>query len=170
MTVEDEDPLGIHDADTRRLLYEHLKDIPERQLADTNDLDGKAATLFAAASVVMGLVSFGTLGSGTTGRIAGAVTTLLILAVVAYAVAAVAALIHLRPVQHRRTGYGKTLATNFRDRPASELQEWLIRQAGQAWEHNEPINARKGRTLEWIVVGLGVEVLLVVAALIVSRF
>jgi hypothetical protein len=160
----------IEDNDTRRLIYEHLKDAPERQLVDTNDLDAKAATLFAAASVVMGLASFGNLGAGSTGRIAGAVTTLLILAAMAFAVTAAAALLHLRPVDHSRTVYAKTLSADFRDKPAPELQEWLIRQVGRAWEFNEPINKRKAKTLEWIVVGLGLEVLLVVAALIVSRF
>ena len=72
MSTDDSD--AIKDPETRRLLYEHLKDAPERQLADTNDLDGKAATLFGAASIIMGLASFGNLGTSSTGAIACAIT------------------------------------------------------------------------------------------------
>jgi uncharacterized membrane protein YcjF (UPF0283 family) len=168
MSTDDSD--AIKDPETRRLLYEHLKDAPERQLADTNDLDGKAATLFGAASIIMGLASFGNLGTSSTGAIACAITALLVCAVVAYAATAVAALVHLRPVEHRRTTYAQTLQSDFRDKPPAELQEWLIRQARRAWEFNDKVGKRKARTLAWIVAGLGAEVVFVVAALIVSRF
>jgi hypothetical protein len=168
MPEDDDDK--IDDDKTRRLIYERLQDAPERQLVDTNDLDTKAATLFAAGSVVMGLVSFGNLGAGSTGYIAGAITTLLILAGVAYAVTAIAGLIDLFPVEHHRAVFAKTLTADFQHKSARDLQEWLIRQARRAWEYNEPINRKKALCLEWIVGGLGAEVLLVVAALIVSRF
>lgn len=161
---------AVANDETRRLIYEHLKDAPERQLADSNDLDNKAATLFGAASVVMGLAGFGNLGAGSTGRIAGAVITLLIGAAAAYVVTAAAALVHLRPVDHRRTTHAETLQQDFKDRSPAELQEWLIRQAKLACEFNAGVVSRKARTLEWIVGGLGVEVLLVVIALVVSRF
>ncbi len=168
MAENDDD--AIADSATRDLIYDRLKDAPERQLADNNDLDGKAATLFGAASVVMGLVSFGSLGGNSKGQIAGAITTLLIGAGISYVITVVAALVHLWPVDQERTVFAKTLQTNFKDRKPAELQEWIIRQAAQAWEFNENVTKRKGRTLEWIAGGLGAEVILVVIALIVSRF
>jgi hypothetical protein len=169
--AEPDAPAGdeIRDPKTRKLIFDHLKDAPERQLADMNDLDAKAATLFGAASVVMGLASFGNLGAGLMGPRAVAVEALLIAAGFVYVVGAGAALIHLRPVTQRRSVFAATLREDFREKGEDELQEWLIRQVKRAWVHNDAVTKCKARTLEWIVGSLGFEVLLVVTALLISR-
>jgi hypothetical protein len=169
--ADPDDPEGdeIRDPNTRKLIFDDLKDAPERQLADMNDLDAKAATLFGAASVVMGLASFGNLGVGLMGPHAVAVEALLIAAGFAYLVGAVAALLHLSPVTQRRSVFAATLQTDFREKGEDELQEWLIPHVRHAWVHNEAVTKCKARTLEWIVGALGFEVLLVVTALVVSR-
>jgi hypothetical protein len=159
----------IVDPETRRGIFDHLKDAPERQLADNNDVDTKAATLFGAASVVLGLVSFGSLGATLTGGQAVAVTLLLVAAGVAFLLVAVAAAIELWPVDQRRSVFAATLREDFRNKPIDEFQEWIIRQARLAWEYNAGVGSRKGAALEWIVGGLAAEVLLVVAALVVAR-
>src|SRR5438128_2116990 len=59
------------DPRTIDVIYDHLKDVVEKQLGDQANLDGKMVQVFAVASIVMGLT--GLSGSATVKNLAVAV-------------------------------------------------------------------------------------------------
>ena len=65
MSVDIESDYKV-DPETRKLVYEHVKDAPDLLIQDGNDLDTKGVALLAAASVVLGLASFAKLTGGAS--------------------------------------------------------------------------------------------------------
>jgi hypothetical protein len=167
--VTDDDPEALEPG-VRDFLFEYLKDAPERQLQDASDLDGKMVGLFGAASVVIGLVSIGNLGG--SGKSSGAVTGVLIAAAACYVLAAIAALVHLVPVTLRRALHADTLrpAAAAHHKSKDVVVDFLLGSIETAYAKNKDKLRRKGWTLLAVTILLGLEVTMVAAALVASRF
>ena len=81
---------------TMEVLYDFLKDAPERQIENAASLDSKMVQIFGAASLVIGLVSF---SSGGLAPKDWTVTLLLVSSLLAYAGTTYFTFVRLRPQQ-----------------------------------------------------------------------
>lgn len=81
------------DTSTLDLIFEHVKDAPEKQLQDVTDLDAKYVQVFAGASVILGAGALIDPKHGGNWP-----TAFLALPLGIYLVMAVVSFIHLRPI------------------------------------------------------------------------
>jgi hypothetical protein len=143
--------------DTVNLIFEIIRDNPERQVADAKDLDTKMIQVFSAASVVIGLVSFAGRPSNHSWWIDVLTGGLLFF----YGATALVAFMHLRARKFRRNLYASNLWRDAWDRTPTEIKHALIVDISEAYVHNKPILNQKGRFIQIAVVTTGVEVALV---------
>lgn len=152
-------------------IFGYIKDAPEALIHDAGDLDGKVLALFGAASVVLGLAAVGNV-LGTTTKPAANVTGLLIAAVGAYVLAAAGSLIHLWPKTLTRAVHGDSLWSSARtfNKTTAEVRDFLLGSIEGACIANKRVVRFKGWSLIGVTVLVGIEVALIAAALIASRF
>ncbi len=163
-------PLPPFEPGVRDFLFGYLKDAPERQRQDAADLDGKMVGLFGAASVVIGLLSIGNLGG--SGNSSAAVTGFLIASAACYVLAAVGALIHLRPAWLYRSLHADELPASaaFHHKQKDDILEFLVGDIADAYGKNKKRLASKATTILMVTIFLGLEVAMVASALIAARF
>lgn len=157
-------------ADERRdFLFDYLKDAPDRLIADASDLDNKMVGIFSAASVVLGLASIGNLGVVS---VSGSVRALLICAAAFYLGSAVIALIHFKPVEFGRALHAESMWSRAvaNDISVREIKQFVLDSVESEYAANKRVIKRKGRTLFWAVVTVGLEVVCVSGAVIAARF
>ncbi|HXF50283.1 MAG TPA: hypothetical protein VNM43_01215 [Dehalococcoidia bacterium] len=151
--------------DTLDLLFSVVKDAPERQLSVLDSLENKIASIFAAASVVVGLaVSEGRGVDSGTGPL-----SLLIAAVTAYLAVAFCTFAGLRLVRFRRTLHADALWKFHWQDPPEWIKHALVADAAESYAYNKKVLQNKGF---WVLAVMGfaaLEVLLVGVALIWSR-
>lgn len=151
-------------AETLALIYEATRGSPERQLIDARANGTKIVQVFSAASVVIGLAGL------QNARVDAHVltTALLVVAVLAYLVMAAFAWVGLRTQTFNLT------------MPADDAWAWgwflspekarkmMIEHTAEAYRHNVPLIAAKGRALRRALLAAAVEVLAVGVILIVG--
>jgi hypothetical protein len=167
MTEHEHDTGGERmDAKTVEALYELVKDVPERQIDGGAALDTKMVQIFSAASIVIGLTALSFSGASAPGGVA--VTTLLVMAMMAYVATAYVAFQHLRPKRYKRLKYDSIWLYCWALRP-DQARHTVITKATEAFTHNAPILEGKAYTIRAVLITLGSEVVLVALALISAR-
>jgi hypothetical protein len=151
------------DSKTLDLIYNHLKDVAEKQFSDGANLDGKMMQIFAVASVVMGLT--GLSGSETIKNVA--VGVVLGLALCAYVAVAVITGFEYRVQTFEALRFGSTLWEDEWDQPPDQVKIAIVDRVKGAYDKNSSILSAKAALLTWGIVATACEVVLVVAAVIV---
>jgi hypothetical protein len=166
--TEHEHDAGVErmDAKTVEALYELVKDVPERQIDGGAALDTKMVQILSAASIVIGLTALSFSGASAPGGVA--VTTLLVMAMMAYVATAYVAFQHLRPKRYKRLKYDSIWRYCWALKP-DQAQHTVITKATEAFNHNAPILEGKSYTIRAVLITLGSEVVLVALALISAR-
>jgi hypothetical protein len=152
---EGEPPLS---ADTEQLIYEHIKEAPQRQMETADKLDDKMLRVFGAASVLIGLLGLSSaspLGWGTV---------LLALPLIPYAVTAYCALRHLAPKRFLRGERAVELPTKWKE-PVGDVRRALINDIGTACGKNDEVLQEKAQYVRIGIISTSVEVVLVLVAL-----
>jgi hypothetical protein len=153
--------------ETLEVIYDHLKEVPEVQQADARDLDTKMVQILQAASVVIALAGFAT---GNLAKVGMPVSIMLIGALLCYVGVAVLVFSSLAPRQFRRSLQGDALWAYYWNKKPEEVRHALVHDVSKAYLHNRGVLKRKARYLRAAIVVTGVEVALVGAALILSRW
>ena len=152
---------------TLEVIYNHVKEAPEAQQADAKDLDTKMVQIFQAASVVIGLAGF---AGGNLIAAGTSVSIVLIAALLSYVLLIILVFLRLAPKKFQRNLQGDALWTYYWNRKPEEVHHALLDKISKAYPHNRGILKRKALYLRIAIVVTGVEVVLVGAALILSRW
>jgi hypothetical protein len=129
-------------------LYNHVKEAPERQLADARDLDSKMVQVFGVASIVIGLA-----GLSDRGLEGGdAVTAILIFALLSYAAAAGFAVLDLWPREFWRSLHADTLWKEYWQDAPEKTQHALVANIASAYEHNRDLLTHKAYLIQRALV------------------
>lgn len=152
--------------ETVKALYELVKDVPERQIDNGGALDTKMIQTFSAASIVIGLTALSFSGVPTRGG--GAVTALLIFALLAYIATAYVAFLHLTPKRYKRLKFDDIWRYCWKLGP-DQTRHTVISKATKAFTHNAPILEGKSYTMRLVLITFSAEVILVALALISVR-
>jgi hypothetical protein len=156
------------DPETVRLFYEHVKDAPELLIRDGDDLDRKGIALLSAASVLLGLASFGKFTSGAAASTSA--TIFLVLAGGGYLFAAFFTFRLLRPTTYVRSKHADDLWDEGKWATPTQLMEFLISSAKAGYIKNKIIVDRKAGSVTKILAGTAFEVVAVVAAVVAAHF
>jgi hypothetical protein len=216
------------EAETLNLIYEHIKDAPDKQFETVRSLDDKMIKIFTAASVVIGLAGLSSEALGDKplsdvlliGALATFVATLpsivvrdpsawvnfiaVIIAVIVTLlgsrfisrqretrsedmkrltacavrkaigrsvsqVAAAFAFYHLWPVEIRLSRHAGTLWEKSRRLTSDEVRQQLVKSVAAASTYNEGVLKKKSTAETYALVTTSLEVIMVGAAILVSR-
>jgi hypothetical protein len=151
--------------ETVEVIFDLVKDTPERQIDSATTLDTKMVQVFGTAGIVIALLSF----SSSKWSQEWWITICLVGSLIFYIATALVAFVHLQPKLFKRSLHGDTLWANTWDLSKTQIHHTLIADVADAYRHNKPILARKSQTLSIAIVTTSVEVALVGAALLLSR-
>ena len=150
---------------TLDLIFEHVKDAPEKQLQDLVDLDTKAMQVFAGASVILGA---GALIDTKHGG--GLSTTFLIVALAAYLVIAFLSFRGLRTRQLRGSRYADTLWKDFKDDLPEVVKLGIVTKVAEDYAYNRDVVIRgKAKLLNVALYLTALEAMFVATAVLISR-
>lgn len=153
------------ESETVQLIYEHIKDAPDKQFETVKSLDAKMVQVFTVAGVVIGLAGLASEGSG-----GGTLTdVLLICALAAFVLTSAFAFYHLWPVTVRLSRHAGTLWEKSGHLASDEVRRQLIGSISDASAYNEGVLEKKSRVQIYALVATSLEVVLVGAAIVVSR-
>ena len=159
--------LTVHDGEpppgTVDVIYNHLKDVAEKQFDDQKNLDGKMVQIFAVASVVMGLTG---LSGGTTVKNV-AVAVFLSLALTAYVAVAFFTGFEYRIKNFEALRFGDSLWREEYDQSPDQVKIAVIDRVSHAYKANNGILTDKANLLTWGMIAVAAEVVLVVVAVII---
>ena len=151
--------------ETVQLIYEHIKDAPDKQFETVKSLDDKMVKVFTVAGVVIGLA--GLSGKGLQG---GTLTnTLLVGALIAFIATAACAFYHLWPVNVWLSRHAGTLWNTSRHLTSDEVRQQLISSISKANDHNVELLKKKSTVQTYALVTTSLEVAMTGAAIIASR-
>lgn len=163
---------GIEDAadgninsETLEFIFNYTKDAPEQLIKDAEALDDKMIRIFSAASIVIGLA-----GISNTAVSGEWVNWLLAIALSLYLITAVVAFLELMPKAQNRSLHADKLWDKFWQEDIVSVQHSLVDNISEAYIHNTDVVKKKGLALKITAVTVPIEVLLVGAALLLSRF
>jgi len=154
----------VPNPETLDLIFEHVRDLPERQFQDVVDMDAKFVQAFAAASVVIGAAAL--VNAANHPQVT---TVLLVAALLCYGAMAVVSFLHLRPIGMHGSRYGDTLWDDFKDDSPADIKLGIVLQVKDDYGFNSDKIKDKARTLNIGLILTGVEAVLVASAVIVSR-
>jgi len=166
--MPDDDPApedAIND-DTLDFIFNHIKGASADHHQIWTALDTKMVSVFGVGSAIVGLAGF-SVARGPTSP-SSSVAALLSAGLVAYAVAAVAALIHLWPKEGRHTTYGATLWLEAWARPVKQIKHGLVTDMTAAAKANKAALGKKALTLRIAVAAAAMETFLVGVAFVVA--
>ncbi len=149
---------------TLDLIFEHVKDAPEKQGQDLSDLDAKAMEVFAGASVILGagaLIDAKQVGSWPT--------LLLIVALIVYIVMAILSYLVLHTSELRGSRYADTLWEDFKADPPEVLKLGIVTKVAKDYAHNFKIIKRKARLIDAALFLTAIEAISVALAVLSSR-
>lgn len=150
---------------TVQLIYEHIKDAPDKQFETVKSLDDKMVKVFTVAGVVIGPA--GLSGKGLQG---GTLTNVLLVgALIAFIATAACAFYHLWPVNIRLSRHAGTLWYESHDLTSDEVRRQLISSVFEANTHNEGLLKKKSTIQTVALMTTSLEVIMVGAAIVVSR-
>lgn len=154
--------------DPRRYTELHLSAYPRRAsraATYTREAhDTKLTQLFGAGSIVIGLASL--IGDGGGSPTDG----LLLAAVVVYALLAVLTLWAVRVRRFRRSLQADQLWQEHWADDLIKLKHAIVHDISEAYAHNKAILEKKAQAVKWATGLMGLEVLLVAAAILWSRW
>ncbi len=136
-------------------IFDYTKDAPDLATEDATTLDNKVVQVFSAASVIIGLGGL----SGSSGHLTSAI--LLALGLAAYVGVGIVSFIHLRGRTFRRSRQADTLWDNFWQHSVSDIKHSLVQDIAAAYLHNKRVVEDKGKTLNWALAVIAVEVFFV---------
>lgn len=148
-------------------IYEHTRGAPERQHHDMLDLDGKAAQLMAAASVVLGFAALSAHPKLTPVGIASAVLT--VLALLVYVALVVVALRQIRPVQVSASSFAGTLWDEHWDQPPDEIRHSVVEGIRDAYNKNDRLVKSKSANVGLLIKLAAAQTILVAIAVVLGR-
>jgi hypothetical protein len=122
--------------------------------------------IFGAANIVIGLAGF---SSGDFEPKDWAVTTLLIMAVLAYAATVYFAFVQLRPQRWRWSIYANFWVPQLWNQAESEARQSILIDLAKSYAHNRLRLAAKAQSIRLALATTGIEVVLVSLALISAR-
>lgn len=166
MTEETDPRLEQRDSEITEVIYDYMKAVPEAQQSDWKDLDTKIVQIFQAASIVMGLAG---VASGNLIAASGIASIALIVSLAFYVLVAGTAFCGLYPRAFERV-QASTLWDLYWDDTLVNMRHGLIESIGDAYPNNQKIIDRKGWYLFLALLAAGIEVVLVVLALILASF
>lgn len=150
--------------DTLDLIFEHVKDAPEKQLQDVTDLDSKYVAVFAGASVILGagaLIDPSRGGAWPTVLLAAALGIYLLMAVVSF--------VHLKPITLHGSRYGDTLWDDFKDLAPQDVKLGIVLKIREDYAHNHGLIQGKASTLSLGLFLTAFEAICVAGAVLGSR-
>lgn len=151
-------------AQTLDLIFEHVKDAPEKQVEDVGAIDAKFIQVFAAASVLLGAIA---LVDSKHGDAWG--TRLTVVALALYLVMAVVSFIHLRPITLHGARYADTLWDDFENDEPAVLKKGIVLKVKEDYAYNRTLIEKKARTLKLGLALTAGEAVLVAIAVLISR-
>ncbi len=152
--------------DTVALIYEHAKDSPSDQLHDLEQLDTKTTAVFAAATVALGLAARLT---PRDHELKFLTDSCIYLATGFWVLAAVAGLFALRTRSLHRTLQADDLFPEYGAHNPESFKRLVVRDAARAYYKNRPVLKRKAYLFNIAALATGMESLLIVIALVLSR-
>ncbi|MBA3471916.1 MAG: hypothetical protein H0T57_01585 [Rubrobacter sp.] len=148
------------------LVYEHIKEAPQQQMEMANWLDDKMLRIFGAASIVIGFLGLSSSSSLAEGF--GWKAIFLLLPLVPYAFTAVWAFWHIDPDKFHWGMRADELPVHWNERE-EQVRRALISDIGESYSKNKPILKKKAQYIRRALVATGIEVALVIVALILYR-
>jgi len=149
---------------TLDLIFEQVKDAPEKQLKDVTALDAKCIQVFAGASVILGA------GALIDTRHGGTWPTVLVgAALIVYLVVALLSFMSLKTIKLHGSRYADTLWADFKDDSPETIKRAIVKKVGQDYAYNQTLIARKAT---WLDVGLlltAIEAICIAGAVLGSR-
>lgn len=169
VAVEKESPQYDHwppsDPETIKLIFEHVRDAPERQAEDATRLDAKAAQVLTAGGVALTVAGVANPAVGTGGW----ALFFLVCAVYTYCWVALYAVRAIWIRGFDETRHADTLWDKYRQYDVTEIQVRLIESPKKAYEHNFALICEKGANIIPAMKFLGIEVAFVALATIFAR-
>lgn len=135
----------------------------DRARGDMAALDDKAAKVFAAAGVVIGLAGLTSVDSLNDSWV---VAALLIGAVAAFAVVALLTIAQLRPVKYRGYEHAQDLWTLYGSYPVEVTKDKLVAEIPEVFEQTQRAAQEKAKRLRLLLYAASTEILLVGAAVV----
>lgn len=152
-------------SETVQLIYEHIKDAPDKQFETVKSLDAKMVQIFTVAGVVIGLAGLSSEGLG-----GGTLTDVLLIgALAAFVLTSAFAFYHLWPVTVRLSRHAGTLWKESGHLASDQVRRQLIDSISAANAHNEGVLERKSTVQIYALITTSLEVDMVGAAIVVSR-
>jgi hypothetical protein len=145
---------------TLEFLFEHTKGVPDLQVENGDALDGKAAQLFAAGSVVLGL-------SATSGSLSA---YLLVAAVGAYMVVIGGSFWCLWSRRWRVLQHVDVLWNQYYDMTPDQPRQVIIDEASKAYIANRDVLRSKRRGLFVAFAATATETLMIGVAVAIAAF
>jgi len=154
----------VPNAATLDLIFDHVKDAPEKQGQDLTDLDSKAMQVFAGASVILGA---GALIDTKHGG--GWSTALLIGALTIYGAMAFFSYVNLRTVELRGSRYADTLWDDFKEDSPDDIKLGVVLKVAEDYRYNREILKNKANGLNLALFLTALEAMFVAGAVLSSR-
>jgi len=129
-------------SETLRLLYEHSRNGPARQVSAGDAIDAKTFQLFAAATVVLGLGSF------AAAHLTRWAAVFYLAAIAAYVLAGSSAWAILRARDYQVVDRGDRFWPSHRLAETDYVREQLLDDIGAATVHNHAVLDAKGEPLQ----------------------
>jgi hypothetical protein len=142
-------------SDSLDFIFDYTKGAPDIQLEDIASLDNKMVQIFSAASVIIGLGGI----SSSAGHPASA--WFIAFAVLAYVGVGIAALVHLRGRELRRSRHADALWQRLWNHSVTDIKHSLVQDIADAYAHNKTVTKDKAGTLRWALLAAAAEVVLV---------
>lgn len=157
---EDDQPNG----ETLDFIFNIIKGAPPEHHQVWTALDGKATSVFGVGSAVVGLSGFSVATAKSTSL---AVAVLLSVALLAYATAAINAMLQLWPARASNATYGDTLWPDAWNQPVSEIKHGLVQDITKGSKENKEALRNKAKRLRWVVAAVALETFFIGVAFIV---
>jgi hypothetical protein len=144
------------DTTAEGLIYEHIKEAPQQQMEKANWLDDKIIRIFAAASVVIGLLG---LSSSTTlaPGLSRETIFLLLLPLAPYLFAAYMTFTHITPMRFH-WGLQADELPRYWNTEEGDVRRALINEAGKSYKLNKAILAKKAWCIRAVLLAVSAEV------------
>lgn len=142
------------------LIFDWIKDTPERQLCDAEYLNSKVLSIFTAASVLIGFVGFSNaVPPGATASRSIAVTALVVVALVTYLAVILVSFLAIRTTAFSTARLGEELWLRYWMDDEDTIKHGLIAAIGQASHRNKKILRSKARSVKVVLIFTGAEAL-----------